>query len=188
MTTRETRMILEPRSAFTRPVFGHGGTMASLTTAMLLAFTLAGCASRPAMEVALVGLAPVEATLFEQRLRLDLRLSNYGEQVLRANGFEVTLYINGQRLARGMDGNPFEVGRLGETRVSAVVSTSLFDVARQFLALQERQSFSYELAGRIFLDGWPRSVGFRRGGEISRADLERLTGSGGRDPTPLRFD
>jgi hypothetical protein len=176
-------MIRHRDSGFIRPA-----NLVSSTVALLLAFTVAGCASRPSVEVALVGLAPVEATLFEQRLRLDLRLQNYGEQVLRASGFEVTLYVNEQRLARGVSDGAFQVGRLGESRVSAVVSTSLFDVARQLLTVQDRQSFAYRIDGRIFLDGWPRSLPFRRGGEISRADLERLTGGAGRAPAPLLLE
>jgi LEA14-like dessication related protein len=177
-------MIRHRDTGFIRPA----GLIRS-TAALLLAFTVTGCAAmRPSVEVALVGLAPVEATLFEQRLRLDLRLQNYGERVLRASGFEIALYLNGERLARGMSDGAFEVGRLGETRVSAVVSTSLVDVARQLLTLQDRQSFSYRIDGRIFQDGWPRSLPFRRGGEISRADLERLAGLGGRSQAPLRFD
>jgi LEA14-like dessication related protein len=180
----DVSIIRQPRGRHIRRV----RTCAGWTMAVLLGFTLAGCASRPAMDVALVGLAPVESTLFEQRLRLDFRLQNFSDRVLRATGLEVTLYVNGLPLARGVDAGAFEVGRLGETRASAIVSTTLFDVARQLLALPDRQTFSYELAGRVYLDGWPRSMAFRRGGEISRGDLERLSGSGGRDPAPLRLE
>ena len=154
----------------------------------VLSLLLAGCASQPRMDVALVGLAPVESTLLEQRLRVDFRLQNFSERVVRATGVEVTLNVNGQRLARGVDNGAFEVDRLGETRVSAVVSTSLFDVARQLLALQDRETFSYELTGRLYLDGWPRSLPFSRSGEISRGDPARLVGAGGRTPQPLRLD
>lgn len=149
---------------------------------------VAGCASRPSVEVALVGLAPMESTLLEQRLRVDFRLQNFGEQALVARGVELGLDVNGRRLARGVDNQGFRVDGLGETRVSAVVSTSLFDVARQLLELPNRDSFSYQLSGRVYLQGWPRSVTFSRGGEISRADLVRLTGGGGRAPQPLRLE
>lgn len=183
-TARETRII---REAAARHI-PRNRVPAAVLTAVLLVLALGGCVSRPAVDVALVGLAPVDATLFEQRLRLDLRLQNFGQRALSATGFEVTLYVNGQRLASGVDSGGFQIERLGETRISAVVSTSLFDVARQLLALQERENFSYELAGRVYLDGWPRSLPFRRGGEISRAGLERLTGGAGRSPRPLRLE
>ena len=169
-----------------RPSAASAGRAALGVAALVLLLT--GCASQPRMDVALVGLAPVESTLLEQRLRVDFRLQNFSEQVVRATGVEVTLNVNGQRLARGVDNGAFQVDRLGETRVSAVVSTSLFDVARQLLTLQDRETFSYELTGRVYLDGWPRSVPFSRSGEISRGDLARLVGAGGRTPQPLRLD
>jgi LEA14-like dessication related protein len=183
-TAREVRIIREGAARH----IPRRRVPAGVLVGVLLALALGGCASRPAVDVALVGLAPVDASLFEQRLRLDLRLQNFGERTFSATGFEVTLYVNGQRLASGVDGGSFQIDRLGETRISAVVSTSLFDVARQLLALQDRQTFSYELAGRVYLDGWPRSLPFRRGGEISRSGLERLTGGGGRSPAPLRLE
>lgn len=153
--------------------------VAGVLRAALLAAALGGCAATPSMEVTLVALAPVEATLLEQRLRLDLRLQNFGDRALAARGVELALDVNGRRLARGVDNQPFRVEPLGETRVSTVVSTSLFEVARQLLQLRERDRFSYELSGRVHLEGWPRSAGFRRSGEISREALARLVGGGG---------
>lgn len=149
---------------------------------------LCGCLSQPSVDVALIGLAPVESTLLEQRLRLDFRLQNFSDRAVEATGLDLTLYVNGRRLARGVDNDAFHLDRLGETTVSAVVSTSLFEVARQLLALPDRETFSYELKGRVHLQGWPRSASFSRSGEISRSELARLAGSGGRDPQPLRLD
>lgn len=148
---------------------------------------LAACVSAPSVDVGLVGLAPEKSTLLEQRLRLDLRLQNFSDQAMRGRGFEVTLNLNGHRLARGVDNTGFELEALGETRISAVVSTSLFDVARQLLDLPDRETFSYELVGKVYLDGWPRSAGFRRDGAFSRAELSRLSGAGGTTPQPLRL-
>ena len=154
----------------------------------IAALLLTGCAAQPNVDVALVGLAPMESTLLEQRLRLDFRLQNFSERVVNATGVELTLNVNGRRLARGVDNGAFRVDRLGETRVSAVVSTSLFDVARQLLDLPNRERFSYELTGRIYLEGWPRSVPFSRSGEIARDDLARLVGAGDHTPQPLRLE
>lgn len=151
----------------------------------LAAVLLAGCVTRPALDVNLIGLAPVESTLFEQRLRVDFRLHNFSDQVIRARGFQVTLDVNGRRLARGVDDSSFLLTGLSDTTASAVVSTSLFDVARQLLEFSQRDSFDYELSGRLYLEGWPRSVPFSRQGEISRKDLERLVGAGGREPAAL---
>ena len=155
----------------------------------LWAFLLVGgCATDPAVEVYLTGMAPVESSLFEQRMRLDLRVQNAGSEPLRATGMEVTLTLNGQRLARGVDNRPFLVPRLGEATTSAVVSTSLFEMAQQILNLPGRETFSYELKGKIHMDSWGRARRFQRGGELSREQLARLTGGPGRSPAPLRLE
>lgn len=151
----------------------------------VLVLALGGCVSAPSVEVVLVELAPVEATLLEQRLRLDFRVQNFGDRPLAARGVEVELDVNGRRLARGVGNQPFRVDPLGETRVSTVVSTSLFDVARQLLEIRDREEFSYRLSGRVHLEGWPRSARFRRSGAISRDELTRLVGGGGRQPEAL---
>ncbi len=155
---------------------------------LLVALAAAGCAGRPVVEVALVGLAPLESTLLEQRMRLDFRLQNFSERPIRATGLDIALNVNGRPLARGVTAQAFQLDRLGETRVSAVVSTSLFQVARQLLELTARDAFSYELEGRVYLEGWRRSMRFSHGGEISRDELERLAGIGGREPAPLRLE
>ena len=154
----------------------------------LLVLWLGGCASNPGVDVALIGLEPLETNLFEQRLRLDFRVQNLGEREIRATGLRVDLKLNDARLARGVDDGAFVVPRLSDARASAVVSASLFDVARQLLSLPEHDSFTYELSGRIYLDGWPRSWGFVRAGVITREELQRLTGAGPHGPAPLRLE
>ena len=155
---------------------------------VFLALLAGGCASEPAVEVFLTGVTPVESSLLEQRVRLDLRLQNASEKELQASGLEVVLKVNDSRLARGVDNRAFLVPRLGEATTSAVVSTSLFDMVRQLLSLPGRESFSYELEGKIYLEGWRGARRFHQGGVLTREQLERLVGSGGRNPAPLRLD
>ena len=172
-------------SAPSRPWRGGLVPARAAAVALVLVAAIAGCVSRPSVDVSLIGLAPVESTLFEQRLRLDFRLQNFSAQVIRATGFEVTLDVNGRRLARGVDDGSILLTGLSETTTSAVVSTSLFEVARQLLDIPNRERFEYELRGRLYLDGWPRSVPFTRSGAITREDLERLVGFGDKEPQPL---
>ncbi len=155
---------------------------------LLLALLAGGCATEPAVEVFLIGVAPLESSMLERRVRLDLRVQNASEKELRASGLEVRLEVNDTRLARGVDNRAFVVPRLGEATTSAVVSTSLFDMVSQLLNLPGRDSFSYELEGKIYLEGRPGTQRFRQGGALSRDQLERLVGAGGRSPAPLRLD
>ncbi len=147
-----------------------------------------GCATDPSVEVFLIGMTPVESSMFEQRMRLDLRVQNAGDKELRATGVAVTLDVNDSRLAKGVDNQSFVVPRLGDAATSAVVSTSLFDMARQLLGLPGRDSFSYKLEGKIFLENRLRARRFSRSGELTREQLSRLSGSKGETPAPLRLD
>ena len=147
-----------------------------------------GCATDPSVEVFLIGMTPVQSSMFEQRMRLDLRVQNAGDKELRASGVAVTLNVNDSRLAKGVDNQPFTVPRLGDATTSAVVSTSLFDMARQLLGLPGRESFSYRLEGKIYLESRGRARRFSRTGELTREQLGRLSGSAGGSPAPLKLE
>jgi LEA14-like dessication related protein len=155
--------------------------------ALVLTACVGGCAA-PAVDVALIGVAPMETSLLEQRLRLDFRVLNPGRRAISATGLDVVLDVNGRQLARGVDSGSFRLEPLSETKVSAVVSTSVLEIARQLLTLVERDRFDYQLRGRIHVDGWPRSLAFTRSGVITRKELERLAGIGDRPPAPLRLE
>ena len=112
------------------------------------------------------------STLFEQRVRLDLRVKNLQETPIEATGIDVSLRLNGKRLARGVDGQAISVPRLGETTASVVVSSSIFDTVKQVLSLRDRDVFTYGLSGKLITQGIDKR--FNRSGEISRADLQPL--------------
>ena len=154
----------------------------------LLVLIAGGCATDPSLEVFLIGMTPVQSSMFEQRMRLDLRVQNAGDEELRATGVAVTLNVNDSRLAKGVDNQPFTVPRLGDATTSAVVSTSLFDMARQLLGLPGRESFSYKLEGKIYLENRGRARRFTRSGELTREQLGRLAGGEGGSPAPLKLE
>lgn len=133
---------------------------------------LGGCASTAGVDVYLSNITPLPSTLFEQRVRLDLRVKNLGEAPIEATGIDVALRLNGKRLARGVDGQAIRVPRLGETTASVVVSSSIFDTVTQLLSIRDRDLFTYGLSGRLITQGIDKR--FNRSGEISRADLQPL--------------
>jgi LEA14-like dessication related protein len=129
-----------------------------LARSLTLGLTLllgTGCASLFAgispPEVNVSNLIPLDSTLFEQRIQVDLRFRNPNDQPLEATGIDFLLEVNGAQLARGLGNEPFTVPRLGETVVSVVATTTVLDVARQLLALSERQELSYVLSGHLHL-------------------------------------
>jgi len=142
------------------------------STLLLVALSLVatGCTSLRNLEspeVVLIGLHPLESTLLEQRFQVDLRVYNPNNRDLDIDGVDFDLEVNGQRLARAAGANEFLLPRLGEAQTSVVVSTSLFSVARQLMALQQTGGLNYKLSGRVHLgSAFGISLPFEQSGEL----------------------
>jgi LEA14-like dessication related protein len=133
---------------------------------------LGGCTQYQTVDVFVVGLQSAEGSPLEQRIRVDLRIQNPNDAPISARGMQIRLDVNGARLARGVSDAAFTIPRLGETTTSIVATTSLFDLAKQMIALSGTQSFQYVLEGDVFVEGGGilgglgRSVKFRSEGEF----------------------
>lgn len=116
-----------------------------------VAFLLAGCASwfikGEAPEVLVTNVTPLDATIFEQRLRVDLRVRNPNDFDYHLTGIDFTLNLNGKRLARGLGGKELTIPRLGDTVMTIDTSTSTLDIVRQLLQLSQKQELTYEING-----------------------------------------
>lgn len=130
---------------------------------------LAGCASwfraveRP--EVYVVHVEPMagESGLFEQRLKVDLRIRNPNDYDLDVTGVDFHLDVNGNQLARGLGNQSVTVPRLSETMLSVIAATGLMDVVRQVSKLGENQGqdVAYALRGTLYIGhGWGSRVPF----------------------------
>jgi LEA14-like dessication related protein len=127
----------------------------------------AGCASVVPLDVLVVAIEPVESTPLEQRMKLGLRIVNPNDRDISATGMSLTLDVNGQPLARGVSSTPITVPRLGEALTEITVGTSLFDLARQVLAIDARKGeLSYELDGRLHRGGWRPPLRFEKSGTL----------------------
>ncbi|MBX3236762.1 MAG: LEA type 2 family protein [Nitrospiraceae bacterium] len=119
-----------------------------LLVALLL---LPGCASwlmkGEPPEVLVTNVTPLEASAFEQRLKVDLRLRNPNDFDLKVTGIDFRLDLNGNRLARGLGNQDVLVPRLGEAIASVSTSTSTLDVFRQFMAFSPDRPVTYTIKG-----------------------------------------
>jgi LEA14-like dessication related protein len=106
-----------------------------------------------APEVQLVNITPMDTTMFEQRLQVDLRVRNPNVFDLQVIGLDFTLQLNEQRLARGLMNKASTIPRLGDSVLSVETTTSTFDVMRQLLNLSQRQDVTYQVKGVLHLDG-----------------------------------
>lgn len=102
-------------------------------------------------EVLVTNVTPLEATAFEQRLQVDLRIRNPNDFDLLVAGIDFTLTLKGKRLARGLSNKDITVPRLSDAVVSVQTSTSTFDVVRQLLSFSQKQDLSYAIRGLLHL-------------------------------------
>jgi LEA14-like dessication related protein len=91
--------------------------------------------------------------MFEQRMRVDLRIQNPNDFDLEVTGLDFTLHLNEQRLARGLTNKASTIPRLGDSVLSVETTTSTLDVLRQLLNLPQRQDVSYQVEGVLHTQG-----------------------------------
>ncbi len=143
--------------------------------AVLLLFSVAGCASVQSLQAPDVQLTRVELLnsspgSLEQRFGIGLRLINPNNRSLAVDGLDFELELNGRRLARGVTNEAFELPRLGEADTTVIVTTSVLDVLRQALGISSRadEEIEYRLRGRVHLgSGFVRSVPFDHRGKLT---------------------
>ena len=120
-----------------------------LLLATILLF--AGCASwfikGEPPEVLVTNVTPLDATMFEQRLRVDLRIRNPNDFDYHLTGIDFTLNLNGKRLARGLGSTEVMIPRLGDAVLTIDTSTSTLDIMRQLLHLSQKQELTYDIKG-----------------------------------------
>jgi LEA14-like dessication related protein len=123
----------------------------------LFALLATGCASlvldAEPPEVLVTNITPLEATLFEQQLKVDIRVRNPNPFELNVTGLDFTLNLNGKRLARGLANRAVTIPRLGDAIVSVNTTTSTLEVMRQLLSLHKQQDMKYHITGVLHLDG-----------------------------------
>jgi len=127
-------------------------------------------------DVSLANLAPVDASLFEARVRIDLRLQNPNDFPLVCEGVRFDLTVNEQAFLSGVSDQRIELPRLGEQVISVEGTTTTLDLWRQLrgLASDPSAGIEYRLEGRVFV-AEPRRMG---------VDFERSGGIGSRGRTP----
>lgn len=118
---------------------------------LAVALLLPGCASwfikGESPEVLVTNVTPLDATMFEQRLRVDLRVRNPNDFDYHLTGIDFTLNLNGKRLARGLGSKELTIPRLGDAVITIDTSTSTLDIVRQLLQLSQKQELTYDIKG-----------------------------------------
>lgn len=146
-----------------------------LATGLLL---LAGCAGlgmkleTPA--ITFVGIRAVEASLFEQKLEVRLRVQNPNAMALPVHGLDIDMELAGEPFATGVTGREFVVPAHGEAEfdmiVTANAATALLKIAGG--DRKAREEIGYRLKGRLATKlGLLRSIPFEESGTLPLGDL-----------------
>lgn len=123
--------------------------------AFLLAVGLAGCAGLGVKletpRVDFVSLKALEASLFEQKLQVRLRVQNPNGIELPVKGLDVDVELAGEHFAHGVSAREFKVPARGEAEfdmmVTANAATALFKILSG--DSKDREAVPYRLKGKL---------------------------------------
>lgn len=131
-------------------------------------------------ELSLVGIQMHEATFFEQRLLVRLRVRNPNDLVLPVKGLTANFELDGVHFAEGVSARAFDIPALGEAEfdmiVTANAATALLEIFGKDRKRQSKE-LDYRISGKLSTSlGLLRSVPFDERGKITLDSLMRGKG------------
>ena len=150
--------------------------MKALLTSFLCGLALSGCAAIPlnlkTPEISFVGLKTIEASVFEQKLEVRLKVFNPNSMELPVNGLDVDIELAGEPFAHGVSAREFIVPAQGEAEfdmnVTANAATALLKIAGE----PKSDAINYKLKGKLSTKlGMLRTIPFEESGALPVAEL-----------------
>lgn len=143
-----------------------------------LAVGLAGCVGVPrnleTPEVSFVGLRTLDASVFEQRLEVRMRVRNPNSIELPVNGLDVDLELADEPFARGVSAREFIVPAQGEAEFDMIVTANAATALFKILGgdRSSREEIGYRLKGKLSTRvGMLRSIPFEESGTLPLSEL-----------------
>ena len=142
--------------------------------AMLAALPQAGCMLSPKLQAPTLSIVSVQltsGTLWEQHLKVRMRVHNPNDRTLPVKRLEYTLEVQGQPFASGVSDSSFVVPALGESEFDMSMTTNVTATLVELLgrgsdALGE--GVAYHLSGKVLLSqGLLRSIPFNQSGTFN---------------------
>ena len=159
--------------------------MKALFLGLAAAVLLAACAAIPrdlkTPEVSFVSLKALEASMFEQKLEVRLKVRNPNSIELPVNGLDVALELAGEPFAHGVSAREFVVPALGEAEfdmsVTANAVTALLKIAG---GERKSKEVDYRLKGKLSTRlGLLRTIPFEESGSLPIQELLGRKAKGG---------
>lgn len=143
-------------------------------TVLLPAVLIAGCGvfgpklETPNLDV--VGIEMLESDIFQQRLKLKLRVQNPNDRELPIKGVSCNVEIAGEEFAQGVSAAQFTVPAFGESEFDMVVTANMASALVRLLGSKDggkRDAVDYRVTGKVSLaSGLLRSIPFSESGSL----------------------
>jgi LEA14-like dessication related protein len=130
-----------------------------ITVVVLNLIMVTGCAGVSKQietpRISVVNLHRVEATVFEQNYRIQLRIQNPNAFEIPVKGLQYNIELNDQHFASGVSNHSAVIPALDSAVIEVEAISTLLSFFRQFNNLQQGklETISYRLNGKIHLTG-----------------------------------
>ncbi|MBL7250425.1 LEA type 2 family protein [Alloalcanivorax sp. C16-2] len=129
-----------------------------------------------APEVNLSSLRLEQVSVFEQQWQVVLRARNPNDRDLTLKSLDYELFVNGEKLARGLTGDKVTLPAMGDALVSTRITTSLMQTLSKLKALQQDPGapLDYRIKGTARVQGLALPLSFDQRGEFRLPDTVPL--------------
>jgi LEA14-like dessication related protein len=151
--------------------------MKTLLAGCAAALFLAACSVIPTdlktPEVSFVSLRAIEASVFEQRLEVRMKVRNPNSIELPVNGLDVDLELAGEPFAHGVSAREFVVPALGEAEFDMNVTANAMTTLLKIVGGEHKsKEIDYRIKGKLSTRlGLLRTIPFDEAGTLPLAEL-----------------
>ena len=120
-------------------------------------------------KLSVVNIELQKSDLWEQRMRVRMRVENPNDRPIPVKGLNVVLEVQGQEIAHGVSGASFEVPALGEAEFDMNMTANMAGALLKLLGSgnQLGDSVDYRVTGKLSLShGLMRSIPFEDRGSF----------------------
>lgn len=121
---------------------------------LALVVLTSGCVSLGSLEapeLTLVQVKPVEATVFETTLNVQLRIANPNPDAITFEGASFKLTLEDRKVGRGMTPETVTIDRFGTAVVSLPFHVSNASVLLRLQEILESKTVSYGVSGKLYV-------------------------------------
>jgi len=147
-----------------------------IAAAFILAFIAACAGVGKRLEpprVKMANIRPESFNLLETVFEVQLRVFNTNDSPLNIRGVESEIEINGKPFAFGVSESDVEIPAYGTALLPLRVYSSVFDIIKSAVGLQNQDQLNYHIKGKLSLGGsaFPATLPFESEGQISLPDI-----------------